>query len=186
MLSRIINWPLVVAFILTMLLWIVFVRAAPVHAQGYHCWSLDGCPRHYRRRPHHEGPRLYRAPELDNERGENGFHCLGPVRGLGTQWIGQAGALEAAKKDWMERVRFDHGERYIDFANARGFVDSCSRVSIGEVVGQVTFRCEIWAVPCRPPIKFDPAATAKDEARQEKQDDLLEQKQQRDVERMKP
>ncbi len=84
---------------------------------------------------------------------ERGWQCLGKVRGLGTQWIGTEGALDAAKKDWMERVRYDHGESFIDMSNAKDFESRCGRVSIGEVAGQVTYRCEILARPCKPPLK---------------------------------
>jgi hypothetical protein len=72
------------------------------------------------------------------------------VRGVGTEWIGQEGALTAARKDWMERVRYDHGERFLDMTNDRDEVSRCSRVSIGELVGKVMYRCEIWARPCQP------------------------------------
>lgn len=75
--------------------------------------------------------------------------CKDKVRGLGTQWIGEQGALDAAKKDWMERVRYDHGEKFLDLSHAEDFVKNCGRVSIGEVVGQVMYRCEITARPCR-------------------------------------
>jgi hypothetical protein len=73
----------------------------------------------------------------------------GPVRGLGTQWIGKEGALEAAKKDWMERVRFDLGEKYLDLSNAKDFEASCSRVSVGKVLDQVMYRCDVRARPCK-------------------------------------
>ncbi|KWT72403.1 hypothetical protein APY04_0197 [Hyphomicrobium sulfonivorans] len=71
------------------------------------------------------------------------------MRGLGTQWIGEAGAFEAAKKDWMERVRYDLGESYLDLSHAVELVKRCSRTSIGEAAGQVLYRCEIWARPCK-------------------------------------
>jgi hypothetical protein len=87
--------------------------------------------------------RYYAAPE-EPER-----ICAGKVRGLGTQWIGEAGALEAAKKDWMERTRYDLGEAYIDLSNAEDFVRRCGRTSIGEVAGNVMHRCEIIARPCK-------------------------------------
>lgn len=96
----------------------------------------------------------------DRERADAGWLCLDKVRGLGTQWIGTEGALEAARKDWMERVRYDHGKSYIDMTNARDFESRCGRVSIGEVVGQVTYRCEIMARPCKPPMK-ETATTTK-------------------------
>jgi hypothetical protein len=97
-----------------------------------------------RRAEHHEERRDERA--FDDDRG---FHCLEPIRGVGTEWIGQEGALKGARKDWMERVRYDHGERFIDMTNDRDEVSRCSRVSIGEVVGPVMYRCEIWARPCQ-------------------------------------
>lgn len=49
---------------------------------------------------------------------------------------------------------------YIDMTNARDFESRCGRVSIGEVVGQVTYRCEIMARPCKPPMK-ETATTTK-------------------------
>ena len=110
-----------------------------------------------------ERVRLYREAGLDAEhRAEHrearhagshddvrGFHCLEPIRGVGTEWIGQEGALQAARKDWMERVRYDHGEQFLDMTNDRDEVSRCSRVSIGEVAGQVIYRCEIVARPCQ-------------------------------------
>ena len=75
--------------------------------------------------------------------------CADKVRGLGTQWIGTEGALDAAKKDWMERVRYDYGESFLDMNNAKDFVSRCGRVSIGETMGQVMYRCEIVARPCK-------------------------------------
>jgi hypothetical protein len=75
--------------------------------------------------------------------------CLDRVRGLGTQWIGEQGALDAARKDWMERVRYYHGETFLDLSNAADFAKRCGRVSIGEVAGQVLYRCEIEARPCK-------------------------------------
>ena len=112
--------------------------------------------RTYHRRHYH--PPVYAYEQRDHDQndrhGDRDRHgddagCKDRVRGLGTQWIGTKGALEAAKKDWMERVRYDHGEKYIDLMNARGFESTCGRVSIGEVAGQVTYRCEMFARPCK-------------------------------------
>ena len=77
------------------------------------------------------------------------FTCADRVRGLGTQWIGTEGALDAAKKDWMERVRYDYGEAFLDLTNSQDFVSRCGRTSIGETMGQVMYRCEIVARPCK-------------------------------------
>jgi len=75
--------------------------------------------------------------------------CTEKVRGLGTQWIGTEGAMDAAKKDWMERVRYDYGEAFLDMTHAKDFVSRCGRTSIGETMGQVMYRCEIVARPCK-------------------------------------
>jgi hypothetical protein len=143
----------------------------PLHAEEWN-WEI-GYRRpgfvHHHYRQHvsdidRERVRLYREAEIDAERraehreerhdehafdDERGFRCQEPVRGVGTEWIGQEGALKTARKDWMERVRYDHGERFIDMTNDREEVSRCSRVSIGEVAGQVMYRCEIWARPCQ-------------------------------------
>lgn len=107
---------------------------------------------HYVHRHRHYEPQVMAFVKRENEPprvADDHMQCLEPVRGLGTQWIGTEGALNAAKKDWMERVRYDHGESFIDMTNAKDFESRCGRVSIGEVAGQVTYRCEILARPCK-------------------------------------
>jgi hypothetical protein len=94
-------------------------------------------------RPRAEPVRAYRSETPTR------LQCADRVRGLGTQWIGESGALEAAKKDWLEHVRYDLGESYMDLTNAGELVKRCGRTSIGEAAGQVLFRCEIWARPCK-------------------------------------
>lgn len=104
--------------------------------------------------PHHQQPsgvKYYRSPEVlvERERGDDGSaRCLKPVSGLGTQWISAAGALVAARKDWMERVRYDHGESFVDMSHAAEVGSRCGRVSIGQFLGRVMYRCEIIARPC--------------------------------------
>ena len=135
--------------------------AVPAFATDWD-WDLGPNPSKARRAQVRHARHYYRNVNIeadkdrdrrDRERADAGWSCLDKVRGLGTQWIGTEGALEAAKKDWMERVRYDHGESYIDMTNARDFESRCGRVSIGEVAGQVTYRCEIMARPCKPPMK---------------------------------
>jgi len=143
---------------------------APATATDYWDWSIgSGSPTarakkaryKYARRHHHrevarrdDGTKVMgyvkREGEtivIERERGE--FHCAEKVRGLGTQWIGTEGAMDAAKKDWMERVRYDYGEAFLDMTNAKDFVSRCGRTSIGETMGQVMYRCEIIARPCK-------------------------------------
>ena len=143
------------------------VLAVPAFATDWD-WDLNSSPSTARRAHARHVRHYYRHVNIEadkdrdrheRERADNGWQCLDKVRGLGTQWIGTEGALEAAKKDWMERVRYDHGESYIDMTNARDFESRCGRVSIGEVVGQVTYRCEIMARPCKPPMKETATST---------------------------
>jgi hypothetical protein len=118
-------------------------------------------------RHHHTQERAYRQPRKqsykrnrdreeynyyrrEEDRGDEEFAwCGDKVRGLGTQWIGTKGAMDAAWKDWMERVRYDMGESFLDRTHALGMKARCGRVSIGETLGQVMYRCEIVARPCR-------------------------------------
>jgi len=143
------------------------VLAVPAFATDWD-WDLNSSPSTARRAHARHVRHYYRHVNIEadkdrdrheRERADNGWQCLDKVRGLGTQWIGTEGALEAAKKDWMERVRYDHGESYIDMTNARDFESRCGRVSIGEVAGQVTYRCEIMARPCKPPMKETATST---------------------------
>ena len=114
-------------------------------------WELHG----YRSTPvkararvrrHREPIRYYAAPVVVEE---DVKFCLGPVRGVGTQWLGEDGAMDAATKDWRERVRYDLGEIFVDITHAKDFRKRCGRTSIGETLGQVLFRCEVWARPCK-------------------------------------
>jgi hypothetical protein len=104
--------------------------------------------------------RRERDAHFDDDDDRDG-QCTKKVRGLGTQWIGTEGAMDAAKKDWMERVRYDYGESYLDLTNAKDFESRCGRVSVGEVAGQVMYRCEIVARPCKPQMR-DTLQTKKD------------------------
>jgi hypothetical protein len=102
--------------------------------------------------------RGYRSIEQDDEY----VVCApGKVRGLGTQWIGTEGAMEAAQKDFMERVRYDLGESFLDISHAKDIVSRCGRVSIGKVLEQVMYRCEFIARPCKAVFEDGTQATGK-------------------------
>ena len=95
------------------------VLAVPAFATDWN-WDLSTNPsrsrahhvRHYYRHVNIEADNRgdRDRDRRDRERADAGWLCLDKVRGLGTQWIGTEGALDAARKDWMERVRYDHGE----------------------------------------------------------------------------
>ena len=128
---------LIVAILAAAIAGMIYLIIAPALADGYRRQAY--VQKVVSRR------RLYRRVEDDPPR----RHCLGPVRGVGTQWVGEEGALNAARKDWMERTRYDHGETYLDLSHAEDFEKRCGRTSVGEVAGQVLYRCEIVARPCK-------------------------------------
>ena len=132
--------------LLTIFLVLLFMTPPIVPAEA------DGVRRHHRSAKHRKTKVPAVAAWRDNDDDDDFSkrrRCLGLVRGLGTQWIGEGGALEAAKKDWLEKVRYDHGETYLDMNHAEDFEKRCGRTSIGEIAGQVLFRCEIVARPCK-------------------------------------
>src|SRR3990170_9140788 len=86
------------------------------------------------------------------KRVEDDRRCLDVQRGVGTQWVTMDGAEDAAKKDWMETVRYDFGEKFMSIDHAQDYRHACSRSSVGNVAGQVFFRCEVKARPCRAPM----------------------------------
>jgi hypothetical protein len=148
------------------------VYSAPVAATDYWDWNMgSGSPTtrakkarvKYAKRYRQESPAkvmAYVKREDDKVAGKSEAQCADKVRGLGTQWIGTEGAMDAAKKDWMERVRYDYGESYLDMNNSKEFISRCGRVSIGETMGQVMYRCEIVARPCKG-VMNDTKAAAK-------------------------
>ena len=109
---------------------------------------------------HNEATKVMAYVKREDVAAKPEVQCADKVRGLGTQWIGTEGAMDAAKKDWMERVRYDYGESFLDLSHAKDFVSRCGRVSIGETMGQVMYRCEIVARPCKG-IMADTKAAAK-------------------------
>ncbi|MGE3064170.1 MAG: hypothetical protein AB7K67_01170 [Hyphomicrobiaceae bacterium] len=56
-------------------------------------------------------------------------------------------ARASAERNWRQKVRFKHGELYIDVANAKDVTWRCSKSSIA--IGLK--RCELIARPCRAP-----------------------------------
>lgn len=98
-----------------------------------------------------------RAPAVKAfvERAPEPICAKAPVAVVGSQYLNEAGAEESAQKGWHEAVRFHHGEAYMDLGRAKDYRHRCSRSSIGEVVGQVMHRCEVSAIPCKPPMTGD-------------------------------
>lgn len=161
---------------------LLLYEARPAKADGYHCWSIDGCPRHtYRRHHHHRSVvevererdvRYYREPEdlpaaWRDER-EHG-HCL-PVKVeiVSTEHNTEEAARESAKKLWMVQTAWKWGGQYIDLDKAVEVREKCGPSNpmdtmTGRLIEGVqklagngdgqNFRCEIVARPCSPPLE---------------------------------
>ena len=104
----------------------------------------------YRQAPRRYDPPVYayRREREDDDRGR-GRHCRESYRTVGNQHVAVQGAKAEADKAWIQAIRFHHGEKYMDMANAKGVSYTCSRSSVGETLGQTFSRCEIEARPCR-------------------------------------
>lgn len=96
--------------------------------------------------------RVYGYARRDDDR-----DCKPMIRVVGQQALTVDGAKKEANEAFAAMARFHHGEKYLDLANARRLTYTCSRSSIKEAgtsvttLGQSFTRCEIEAIPCRPP-----------------------------------
>ena len=104
--------------------------------------------------PEREPTRVYGYARREDD--DQGGDCKPVRRMVGQQALSVDGAKKEANEAWAAAVRFHHGEKYLDLANARRVTYSCSRSSIKEAgtsvttLGQAFTRCEIEATPCSP------------------------------------
>jgi hypothetical protein len=105
--------------------------------------------------PEREPTRVYGYARRDDNRDDRGGDCKPVRRIVGQQHLTLDGAKKEANDAWAGAVRFHHGEKYLDLANARRVTYTCSRSSIKEgsvtTLGQTFTRCEVEATPCHPP-----------------------------------
>lgn len=94
--------------------------------------------------------RVYGYTRRDDDDHRYGRNCRDRLKIVGDQHVSVDGAKGAADKAWSQTVRFYHGERFMDVANASGASYTCSRSSVGETLGQTFTRCELEARPCAP------------------------------------
>jgi hypothetical protein len=143
------------------------IRRVGYHADGrphyarVYCRDDGRCYRPRRHASHHEHTRVYsyeRREPISYERRdpvEEGITCRDIRRAVGDQHLTVDGAKKAANDAWAGTIRFHLGEKFMDLANARNIVYTCSRSSIKEggvtTLGQTFTRCEIEAQPCHPP-----------------------------------
>jgi hypothetical protein len=103
--------------------------------------------------PEREPARVYGYTRRDDD--DRGGDCKPVRRIVGQQHLTLDGAKKEANDAWAGAVRFHHGEKYLDLANARRVTYTCSRSSIKEgsvtTLGQTFTRCEVEATPCHPP-----------------------------------
>jgi hypothetical protein len=142
-----------------------------VRLVGYH---QDGRPHYARLYCHADGrcfrPRRPQVAQLGatrvysyerRELVEATLGCREHLRAVGDQHLTVDGAKKAANEAWAGTVRFHLGEKFMDLANARNIVYTCSRSSIKEggvtTLGQTLTRCEIEAQPCHPPRQLEAA-----------------------------
>lgn len=114
--------------------------------------EFDWADHHRAARPHRVARKAKSVKNYRHPIESDGWQCLDRVRVVGSQWIGQDGAEDSARKAFMEEVRWRFGEGFMDIDHARDYERRCSRSSVGEAVGQTFIRCEISARPCRPPM----------------------------------
>lgn len=143
------------AALLALVMAVVFLASGRVSAehvpnyQGYrpaYAWDV-----HQWREVRHR--RRNWKPEPPPYRGREEGRCWPFLVAVGEQHVSLGGAQEKARDMFSATARWRIGERAMDFNNARDATYECSRSSVGSVVGQVFYRCEVKARPCRAELK---------------------------------
>jgi hypothetical protein len=119
----------------------VFPSYRPAYVWNVHEWREVRRTRRNRREP------------LPTYRPREEGRCWPFLVAVGEQHVSLGGAQEKARDMFAATARWRIGERAMDFNNARDATYECSRSSVGSVAGQVFYRCEVKARPCRAPIK---------------------------------
>lgn len=96
-----------------------------------------------------------------------GFHheetdsvvCRPYISVVGSQYVTTQGAEDSAIKAWQEQVRYEHGERFMNWESADKQQVRCVRSSVGELGSKALdmtvkfYRCEVKGRPCMPPFE---------------------------------
>lgn len=76
--------------------------------------------------------------------------CKEPVKAAGEAAIRISKAKRNAVKAWSEQVINQHGERYMNFENAKVVDDHCDPARVGGTMGPLSLkRCVVVARPCK-------------------------------------
>ena len=142
----------------------------PAKADGYNCWDIDGCPRHYRHvrhhRPHSVVVRYYNPPEWTREDRDEDKRpvCVADyVKVVSTEHTTKDRAMENAKRMWSAAAQWDWGSKYMAVEQASDYREWCGQSNamdtasgrvnetVSHAVGKegVNVRCIIRARPCR-------------------------------------
>jgi len=126
------------------------------------------------RRYHHEHRRpevrawIMRRPEPPEYQSkprdvlEERRECRMQVAIVGDEARSEEAAQLQARQHWLKAVRFEYGERFLQFEAAMDIHFQCSRSDfpvtggkVGAVADAIThqWRCRMFAVPCTAPIK---------------------------------
>lgn len=126
--------------------------ASPVLAQE--AWWDQSFHRVQRR--YYQAPRYYAPPQrYELDRAE----CVGKeTHSTSVLADSENGALTSARMNWGALVRAEHGERFMDVANAMDVKHRCFRASTNETwlgkgaeaLGAYQWRCELRARACKP------------------------------------
>jgi len=90
------------------------------------------------------------AADAREKHREHRGECKEPVKAAGAAAIRLSKAEKNAVKAWQEQVINLHGERYINFDNARVIDRHCDPARVGSSMGPLSLkRCLIVARPCQ-------------------------------------
>lgn len=108
--------------------------------------------------------------------------CYPQVQGLSREHLSEDGAWGDAQRDWSNKVRWMHGERWMDLRYAGNIEKQCTISSVKEsVAGRIVqgakqvvggdavgsnWRCMVRASPCQAPIEGDPNIKGGDQVRE--------------------
>jgi hypothetical protein len=90
------------------------------------------------------GDSLVIKVQSKKKKGNDVGACRDTVVETGAQWPFEGMARNSARNDWIQKVRFMHGELFIDIAKAKNVKYRCTPTG---VLGLI--RCEVSARPCR-------------------------------------
>ena len=143
-------------------------RQEDFHAyRRYQAEQHHGYRRHYDHEPHYaehrhtrkiwRDDRAYvierddRHDDRDDRYGRGS--CKHEIAVVGDQYVSEEGAKAEADKQLAQTARYMFGERFMAKDHAKHVRYECGRSSVGSVVGQVFYRCRVFATPCSPTIQ---------------------------------